>query len=376
VVIRCGDCPRPLVNAGDLHSLVSFPAGVCGGRVQDADIALQIQHPHRADIAVALTGPEVPSTSLWSDLGGDGQDFGSPAGPLVLDDDAARSLEQGPCSLPRSSCEGRFRTPGRTLDRPFPGSRPEGHWVLAVTDGVRPATGTLADWQLAVRCPAVPSAAPTSSSTMAATTTAPPVASPTATMVQPMTSAPTVTASATIGPPGSATPLPATATATAAGTRRPVAGRALLPYLANGHVLVPPPVTATPSPVPTCLEQEGEPNDFYVQAAAHLPLCPDVSLSGSLPENDPEDLFRLEVPRSSTVVAELDLSELPAGSNADLYLYRRGDASSLASSRRPGTLPEELRVFVAAGTYYLRVLPVAAAQRSGRPYRLRWRMAP
>jgi hypothetical protein len=147
-------------------------------------------------------------------------------------------------------------------------------------------------------------------------------------------------------------------------TTRPM--RVYLPRLVS--IPDPPPPTPLPTPTsPPCLRLELEPNNSFTAATEHPPLCPDVHAFGAVPEDDPEDLYRVEV--AAPGVIDLRLFDLPAGTDFELFLFD-GARQLVKGSQAPETEEERIEVPVVAGTYFVRVFPLVG--RSPRPYRLSW----
>ena len=69
---------------------------------------------------------------------------------------------------------------------------------------------------------------------------------------------------------------------------------------------------------------------------------------------------------------QIDLTNLPIGTDYDLYLYQAGSSSYLKSSTNGGTTPERIVVQLDPGRYDIRIYPLLG--RSPQPYRLsvRW----
>jgi Tol biopolymer transport system component len=142
-----------------------------------------------------------------------------------------------------------------------------------------------------------------------------------------------------------------------------------LPYAANNAPLATP--TATPASE-TCLQAEVEPNNTLPQADGHPPLCQGWLIRGALPDGDPEDLYRIELTTSGTLVADLILAGLPEGTDYDLLLYQAGVLDPIAESRNPGLADERITAAVEPGRHYLRVVAADGSIRSAVAYRLGW----
>ena len=123
----------------------------------------------------------------------------------------------------------------------------------------------------------------------------------------------------------------------------------------------------------TCLQQQNEgyevePNNTLNDVQYALPLCRVTPLRGRLDAGDtPYDIFRLTL--TEPLVIELALSDIPAGSDYDLYLYD-GAGTLLAASRQPRSAPEYLSYPAAPTSYY--VLVFRSYGSSDSPYALYW----
>ncbi|MBX7236352.1 MAG: pre-peptidase C-terminal domain-containing protein, partial [Caldilineales bacterium] len=122
--------------------------------------------------------------------------------------------------------------------------------------------------------------------------------------------------------------------------------------------------TATPTPGPC---QRYEPNNS--PSSAFGPLANGSVIEAALCDGDPEDYYQVALAGAATL--KVDLDNLPAGTDYDLYLY---DATSpqnyLAQSTNDGTTPESIQINLPSGSYVLRIYPSPRAGRSTQPYRL------
>ena len=150
-------------------------------------------------------------------------------------------------------------------------------------------------------------------------------------------------------PTATPTPTPtATATATATATPTP---------------------TATPT-LPPCLTVEQEPNNVRKQALSNDPLCSGTPVTGTLPDSsDVLDLYRIELEREGSIVA--NLTNLPAGTNYNLYLYTSTDPLPVANSTKPNNQDEHLEYHAPPGRFYLAVI-AEGDERSSQSYRLHY----
>jgi hypothetical protein len=119
-------------------------------------------------------------------------------------------------------------------------------------------------------------------------------------------------------------------------------------------------------------EDDYEPNDTIGTA---YPLPPNTTIAAQFCRNaavgdDPDDFFKVTL--SSTARIDALLTDIPANSDLDLYLYDQ-TGTIIAGSALSGS-PEEhfLTDPLAAGVYYLRVYPYILGPDAIEPYQLRW----
>lgn len=203
-----------------------------------------------------------------------------------------------------------------------------------------------------------PSRTPTVTRTPTATRTWTPTSIPTSTPSN------TPTATATVATPTSTPSLTATLPLTQTGTPTPSPSPsvsatpprpqylALMPLI---HRAVPvPTLTPTPSPTPMHCDPPAEPNDRPSQACG--PLASGGVYHGSLSASDPDDWYFLIL--AEPAVLTLDLTQVPANADFDLYLYKAGDYSGkgVAWSERGLGQPEHIEYPASeTGRYYIRV---------------------
>lgn len=122
--------------------------------------------------------------------------------------------------------------------------------------------------------------------------------------------------------------------------------------------------------VPTCEVLDHEPNNVFLDADNNLPLCPEREVPGTVaPTTDVNDIYRILTTESGTLL--VTLAGIPTGADYDLYLYdARGGSGQLAVSNTPGSSPEQIRLSVPAGRYYLRVVSFQYA--GANTYDLQW----
>ena len=87
---------------------------------------------------------------------------------------------------------------------------------------------------------------------------------------------------------------------------------------------------------------------------------------GALPGAD-DDLYRIVMTRPAII--DVDLWNLPPGTDYDLYLYDR-TGTIVAQSQQFDTDPEHITVDLAPASYYIRVHP--DQRRSPQAYLVRW----
>lgn len=122
-------------------------------------------------------------------------------------------------------------------------------------------------------------------------------------------------------------------------------------------------VVQAPTPTPPC--QRYEPNNTLATATG--PLANGQTMEAALCSGDPDDFYYIDLSAGATLT--LDLTNLPAGTDFDLFLYNAGGGNPIAQSRNTGTVPERIVKTITAGRYYIRVYPYTG--RSQQVYRLR-----
>jgi hypothetical protein len=121
-----------------------------------------------------------------------------------------------------------------------------------------------------------------------------------------------------------------------------------------------------------CLAREQEPNNTSAQALMNPALCPGIPIEGVLAdEADQRDIYRMEVEQGGAIVVRL--TNIPPGTNYDLYLYDNRSELPFAASTRPGNEPEQVEFMAQPGTYFASV--VANSGRSSSPYTIQWQWA-
>jgi hypothetical protein len=135
-----------------------------------------------------------------------------------------------------------------------------------------------------------------------------------------------------------------------------------------------PPPTATPtlSPTPVSCDPPAEPNDSPDDACG--PLASGGTYHGSLSAEDPDDWFFVNL--DEPVVLTIDLTEVPANTDFDLYLYKTGDYRDRGvawSERGPGQSEHLEYAVPEAGRYEIRIYQRTGPDvRQGYALTVRW----
>jgi hypothetical protein len=127
--------------------------------------------------------------------------------------------------------------------------------------------------------------------------------------------------------------------------------------------------TYTPTPCLTMEDEDSYPNNLRSEAANNPSVCENVWLTGALPNDDPQDYHKIEVSNSGTL--KVDLSNIPQGTDYDLYLYDSNNPVPIAESTQTND-SECIQYDVLPGFYYLRVFPYQG--RSDDEYLLKWQL--
>ncbi|MBN1945942.1 MAG: DUF1566 domain-containing protein [Bradymonadales bacterium] len=123
------------------NDTVSFEVEVHSvGTINDVNVHLDILHTYRADLAVSLTSPEETTVSLFSAVGGVGDDFPN----ITLDDEALVPIKQ---DSTYDYTGGVFVPQGALAD--FDGESADGTWTLTVEDRLPGDVGELRNLVLA-----------------------------------------------------------------------------------------------------------------------------------------------------------------------------------------------------------------------------------
>jgi subtilisin-like proprotein convertase family protein len=109
------------------------------GTVADVDVKLNVTHTYDGDFSMYLTSPSGTKVTLFSHIGGGGQNFTN----TVLDDEAATVI-----SISAAPFTGTFQATG--LLAAFDGQTPNGTWTLSYVDPYSGDGGTLNSWSITV----------------------------------------------------------------------------------------------------------------------------------------------------------------------------------------------------------------------------------
>jgi subtilisin family serine protease/subtilisin-like proprotein convertase family protein/nuclear transport factor 2 (NTF2) superfamily protein len=129
--------------------------------IRDLDVEISINHTWDEDLDVFLVAPNGTRIELFTDVGGNGQNFLN----TTLDDQAATPIGSG-----RAPFSGRYRPEGSLAA--LNGLSTAGTWTLEVTDDYQYDTGALTAWALQFRVNLPPQMTPIADQTMARTTDA------------------------------------------------------------------------------------------------------------------------------------------------------------------------------------------------------------
>lgn len=142
----CGDLGDGEYPSGDVplaipddatNAVISFLSVLDSVSIADVNVMVDITHTWDEDLDVTLESPEGTIVELFTDVGGNGNDFDQ----TLLDDEAGTSITAG--SAPFA---GTFFPEG--LLSAFDGEDAQGDWVLTVFDDDVLESGTLNGWSL------------------------------------------------------------------------------------------------------------------------------------------------------------------------------------------------------------------------------------
>jgi CSLREA domain-containing protein len=114
--------------------------------IADLNVRMFIDHTFDGDLDVTLTSPAGTTVTLFSEVGGGGEDFGSTCSPVpncVIDDEAATDIENGSAPF-----IGSFNPGGDEVLSAFDGENAQGTWTLTITDVAEEDEGFLNCWCL------------------------------------------------------------------------------------------------------------------------------------------------------------------------------------------------------------------------------------
>jgi subtilisin-like proprotein convertase family protein len=245
----CTFCPRPLPMSGKIDFPFVVGPGMCGGPVEDVDVAVNVWHPWRWDVITQLQAPGSSWRQLFSHLDSDSDHIGNNRQDLILDDEALIAVNAGDCQNKGDDrCVGSYYTYSEEERRPrvlrqIYGSRAEGTWGIRFSDDYRTDSGTIMGWSVTIKCGAV-AAVPTAVPSL--TPTRPPTATSTTSRATPTPTRRAVLATVTPEPHGQQfTYLPSVWNAVA------LPGQPLPPTVRPGaSPTMPPAPTEPPTPEP------------------------------------------------------------------------------------------------------------------------------
>lgn len=135
VTIASTNVPLALPDLTTTTSTISVNGTL--GPVTDINVKLSINHATDTNLDVFLVGPTGKSVMLFTDVGGNGDNFTN----TVLDDQAATAITAGTAPF-----TGTFRPEGKLSD--FNGLAADGTWTLQIFDDTANTTGILVSWSL------------------------------------------------------------------------------------------------------------------------------------------------------------------------------------------------------------------------------------
>ena len=128
------DTPLAINSNSTVESVINVPDS---GQVNDVLVEVNISHPYTNDLEVFLTSPSGTVVELFTNVGGNGDNFVD----TLLNDDA-----DFPISTASAPFTGSFSPEGTLAD--FDVESINGDWTLSVTDSATGDDGTLNDWTL------------------------------------------------------------------------------------------------------------------------------------------------------------------------------------------------------------------------------------
>ena len=137
-----GDVFLDIPDQGTITSTINVPDALAVG---DINVTVDIAHTRDKDLDVFLVGPDATEVELFTDVGGNGDNFQG----TTLDDQAATLITLG--SAPFA---GSYQPEGSLAN--FEGKPASGDWTLRVTDDQRRGVGTLNGWSIDINLTRVP----------------------------------------------------------------------------------------------------------------------------------------------------------------------------------------------------------------------------
>jgi subtilisin-like proprotein convertase family protein len=142
VTVASTDVPQPIVDFSSVATQVDFQ-GV--GRILNIEVTLDIAHSFMGDLDAFLTSPAGRTVELFTDVGGQYNDFQN----LTLADNAAESVADIESFYnPETGYTGRWRPEGLLSD--FNGEEATGIWTLLIRDNAFADQGALQGWSLTI----------------------------------------------------------------------------------------------------------------------------------------------------------------------------------------------------------------------------------
>jgi subtilisin-like proprotein convertase family protein len=136
--VASAGAPVAIPDAGTLTSQLTLGNL---GVIEDLNVTVNLQHTYDRDLDVFLISPSGARVELFSDVGGNGDNFTG----TTLDDEAATSITAATATAPFT---GSFRPEG--LLSAFDGENAQGVWKLEVTDDSAVDIGQLISWSITV----------------------------------------------------------------------------------------------------------------------------------------------------------------------------------------------------------------------------------
>jgi len=132
---NASDCPKTIYDVSTVTSTITVATGI----VMKVTVTLDIGHTFDGDLVATLTSPTSTTVTLFSRIGGGGDDFDM----TVFDDAASTPIASGSAPF-----NGSYQ-PQQALSA-FIGEEGGGDWTLSVSDQAGGDTGTLYGWSLTI----------------------------------------------------------------------------------------------------------------------------------------------------------------------------------------------------------------------------------